>query len=280
MLKRYISKKIIQTLLLSCICGILCISQVLAGDIVIYGDSQFSNDAQRKVVRAILECKPAIVFRVGDLTADGRSLKQWETFHKINDKLIQSSEYFPALGNHEYNSALYFSNFNLALDKRWYSVQRQGIHFIVLDSNSSLDKDSEQYKWLERDLSNVGKDIKFRIALFHHPLFDTGWHKEDEKGLKPVLIPLFEKYGVSVVFSGHDHNYQRFRYNGIFYIITGGGGAPLYGRLRKSSYLEKFALAYHFCLLSVTDNVLKIKVLDTKLQVLDEFDIKEKVYSR
>ena len=43
----------------------------------------------------------------------------------------------------------------------------------------------------------------------------------------PTLVPLFEKYNVQAVFAGHDHNYQRHVKNGIQYIVTGGGGAPL-----------------------------------------------------
>ena len=42
-----------------------------------------------------------------------------------------------------------------------------------------------------------------------------------------ALVPLLEKHKVTAVLAGHDHNYQRHVKNGIQYIVTGGGGAPL-----------------------------------------------------
>jgi 3',5'-cyclic AMP phosphodiesterase CpdA len=148
-----------------------------------------------------------------------------------------------------------------------------GIHFTVLDSNSDLRRGSEQYRWLESDLSKAGRETRLKVVLLHHPLYSVGSHQEDEKGLRPILIPLFIRYGVSAVFSGHDHNYQRFMQDGIYYIVTGGGGAALYDRTRESPYLNKFSKTYHFCLLSPTEDNLKVSVFDADLNKLDEFDI-------
>ena len=49
-----------------------------------------------------------------------------------------------------------------------------------------------------------------------------------DQALRATLVPLFEQYGVDVVFSGDDHFYRHSLRNGIHYIITGGGGAPLH----------------------------------------------------
>jgi len=123
------------------------------------------------------------------------------------------------------------------------------------------------------DLEGVKEDIKFKIIIFHHPIFDVGFHRADEKGLKPILLPLFQKYEVSAVFSGHDHNYQRFRHDGIYYVVTGGGGAHLYGKARSSAYLQKFKKAYHFCLLSPASDSLRVRVIDIHANVIDDFTI-------
>jgi len=57
--------------------------------------------------------------------------------------------------------------------------------------------------------------------------------------VQDALVPLFEQYGVDMVFNGHDHHYERTcpiragqcssaQEGGVVYYVTGGGGAPLY----------------------------------------------------
>ncbi len=240
-------------------------------NIVIYGDSRTGYANHRQVVNAILKLKPSVVFHTGDLVEDGRELKEWLIFNEITAELLKSAEFYPALGNHERKSPLFFNNFNLPNNERWYSLERNGIHFTVLDSNAPLNADSEQYKWLKFDLGSINNRIKFRVVILHHALFDTAKDKEDEKGLKSSLVPLFKRYGVNLVFSGHSHNYQRFFYDNIYYIVTAGGGAPLHEQKRTSPYLQKFIKTYHFCVLSVEDGFVTVKVLDINLDLIDEF---------
>jgi len=271
--RRWFGKKLSAVLacgLLACL--ILC-RYALAADIAVYGDSQDHDAAQRKVVQAIVPFKPSIVFRVGDIVSDGDDPREWKTFNDIHEPLLKTTEYFPALGNHDKGSALYFANFPYLKGRRWYSVDREGIHFIVLDSNSKMDPGSKQYDWLVSDLKGAG-GAKFRIVLFHHPIFGVGkGHEEDEKGLKAILLPIFEKYKVSAVFSGHEHSYQRSEYKGIYFIVTGGGGAHLRGQGRESPYLKKFRKTRHFCLISTGHDSLRIRVIDADSKVIDEFTV-------
>ena len=259
------------------LCGFLFsgtfLSNASAGDIVIFGDSQFNEKIQRRVVQAILAFKPSTVFRVGDNVADGNDPMQWKLFNDINEPLLKTADYFPVLGNHEEDSPLYFDNFPFFNHSRWYSVEREGIHFIVLDSDFDLSFGSNQYSWLVSDLESIKGDIKFKVVIFHHPIFDVGLHKADEKNLKPILLPLFQKYGVCAAFSGHDHNYQRFEYEGIYFIVTGGGGAGLYWQLRTSPYLQKFERTYHFCLLSPGTDFLRIRIIGIDSRIIDDFTI-------
>jgi predicted MPP superfamily phosphohydrolase len=171
------------------------------GDIAIFGDSQNYEAVQRKIVQAVLSFKPSAVFRVGDNVDDGLNPGQWKAFKEINEPLLKMGAYFPALGNHEKDSPLYFDTFPFLDHRRWYSVERETIHFIILDSNSDLHPGSAQYDWLETDLQSIKKDVKFRIVIFHHPIFDVGFHSADVKKLKAVLMPLFQKYEVSAVFT-------------------------------------------------------------------------------
>jgi len=252
--------------------GLVWTAPAWAEKIVIFGDSQLNEPAQRRVAAAVIREQPEIVFRVGDLVDDGDDPAQWALFREINAPLIKTTEYYPCLGNHEYDSPLYFEQFPFLKGRRWYSVDRAGIHFTILDSNSPLSLDSDQYQWLKWDLGGTREGVRYKIVIFHHPLFNVGErHAPDEKNIRYVLLPLFEKYGVDAVFNGHEHNYQRLEYEGIIFIITGGGGAQLSGQARGVPYLKKFKKAYHFCIMTPGNNGIRIRVRDVDQNLIDEF---------
>ncbi len=242
--------------------------------IVIYGDNRSGHAQHRKIVNAILKVEPDIVFNTGDLVNDGASKYQWSLFESEISKILKISQYYPVIGNHEAGSELYFQYFDLPENEQWYSINKNEIHFIILNSNANLNRSSEQYHWLENDLKNMKKDIKFTVVLMHHPLYTTGFHEADEKGFRKSLEPLFSKYGVDLVFSGHNHSYERSVVKNIYYIITGGGGAPLYKKESRSSYNQVFIEKYHFCKLSYFKGSLVIEVLDTNLKNIDQFQVK------
>ncbi len=254
---------------------------LFAQDIAVYSDTQTNHDVHRKLIAAVLNKKPSIVFHAGDLVDNGLDPKQWAIFNSIASRLIRSVEFYPALGNHEYNSKLFFNNFVLPNNERWYCVEKGGIHFIVLDTNSDISRDSEQYRWLETDLHNISDTIKFVVAIFHHPPFSCCTsHPKDEKGLMDIVVPLFENYGVDIVFSGHCHNYERFLYQDTYYIVTGGGGGRLSHRARVSPYSQFFAMEHHFCILSMVDDQLMVSVFDLDLNLLDQIKINSKAQKR
>lgn len=245
-----------------------------SGDgLIVYGDSRTNHDDHSRVVSAILRKDPEVVFHTGDLVTDGTIPGQWEIFDEITSELRSEAEFFPALGNHEKDSDLYFDRFELPNNERWYSVNRSGVHFIILDSCSGIQEGSEQYIWLESDLSEAADSFSFIAAIFHHPPFSTGPHTEDEMGLRETIVPLLEKYDVDIVFSGHDHSYERSLYNGIYYIVSGGGGAPMYDQEKESRYSQVFRKVNHFCEISVTSDSMVVCVYDTLNSMLDRFSV-------
>ena len=183
------------------------------------------------------------------------------------------TEFYPALGNHEKQSQLYFENFELPGNEEWYSVDVNGIHFIIINSCVSLDLESEQYLWLEADLMQVADSIDFVAVVFHHPPFSTGPHTEDEKNLRESIVPLFVQYGVDIVFNGHDHCYERSYCWGIYYIVTGGGGAPLYDQTRLHPCSQLYLKEYHFCKLSTINSRLVVKVINNNDEIIDQYEL-------
>jgi hypothetical protein len=136
--------------------------------------------------------------------------------------------FYASLGNHDDPNQVYYKLFNMN-GKRFYSFKKDklgspGVRFFALDSNYMS---RDQIEWLEKDLASSGSDWK--IPFFHHPLYSSGGRHGSEVDLRQQLEPLFMKYGVNVVFAGHEHFYERLKpQNGIYY-FTAGGSAKLRG---------------------------------------------------
>jgi hypothetical protein len=91
----------------------------------------------------------------------------------------------------------------------------------------------QQLSWLEKELQNSGSEWK--ICYFHHPLYSSGAFHGSSTELRLLLEPLFVKYGVEVVFAGHEHVYERVKpQNGIYYFTEGASGELRKGNLRKT----------------------------------------------
>lgn len=247
---------------------------VFAQTVVVYGDSQGDYKTHRKIVEAIIRLEPKAVFHTGDLVQDGLSPPLWKKFNEITADLREKSSFYPALGNHEYNSIYYFDNFDLPNNERWYSVIVAGVKFIVLDSNFDLKPGSVQYDWLENQLQDIDDNIRFVSVVFHHPPFTTGKYNEYCEYLQKNLVPLIEQYGVDIVFNGDSHSYERLFHNGTYYVITAGGGAALYYQTRTSPYSQVFIKTHNFCVLDIDGEQISVKALDLNSNVIDEFIIK------
>lgn len=245
------------------------------GSIVIYGDTRTDETAHRRIVSCIEQFNPIAVFNVGDCVENGNDQGQWDLFLDITKNLWLRSRYYAVMGNHELDSARFYQIFSYTPGKAWKSVDIGSLHFVLLNSNTSLAPGSEQYSWLTADCATAKGAGKTVIPIFHHPLFSSGGHGNDEKKIGPYLIPLFESTHVSIVFCGHDHDYERSLFEGIYYIVTGGGGAPLYGMANTNKYSQIFVSKHHFCLLETGLNP-HVLVVDDTMNLLDRFTVSAK----
>jgi len=253
------------------------IVNVFSQNIIIYGDSRSNDEMHKKILDAICITNPVAVFHTGDLVFNGYSNRQWENFKNRISVFGKNVKFYPVKGNHEFSSRKLLKQFEFSGNKLWYSVDINNIHFIVLNTDADTDSLSEQYSWLENDLKNVPDNTGYIICLFHHPPFcSSANHKIDEKGIRKTFVPLFEKYGVCATFSAHEHFYERSLYNNIYYIVTAGGGAPLYDSKQKNIYSQKLIKSYNFCKLQVIDSKLVIEVFDENLKILDSFEINKR----
>jgi 3',5'-cyclic AMP phosphodiesterase CpdA len=144
--------------------------------------------------------------------------------------------FYAALGNHDDQNEVLYKNYNMN-GKRYYSFEKGTVKFFVLDSTRV---DRPQLDWLEKELASSGSEWK--IAYFHHPLYSTGGTHGPEVAVREVVEPLLVKYGVDVVFAGHEHFYERIKpQKGITYFISGAGGQLRKGDLHRE---EPMAAGY------------------------------------
>jgi acid phosphatase type 7 len=241
--------------------------------IVVYGDTRNGHEVHKKIISQIIKLKPEAVFHTGDLVFNGKCERNWSIFNSIVGDLARTTPIYPALGNHERKVLHINQDLKLPNDGKWYSVNLQNIHFIVLDVESKYTAGSEQYNWLHKDLENQPASTKYTVVFTHYPFYTTGPHKSHIKRLRRELIPLFKKFGVDAVFSGHNHCYERSFADGIYYIVTAGGGAPLYGPVRKDSVSQLYIKDYNFCVLEQNGDTLYVNAMDTAMRRIDRFYI-------
>jgi predicted phosphodiesterase len=116
-------------------------------------------------------------------------------------------------------------------------------------------------------------------VIFHEPPFTSTNVHQDNVAAQDHLVPLFEQYGVDVVFSGHSHAYERYLNKGIYYIVTGGGGGYLYTLLPDTTPpIRQFGLSvHHYCLVDVDPaaGTFTISAIDTTGRVFDSVVLHE-----
>ena len=135
-----------------------------------------------------------------------------------------------ALGNHDTPEQIFYKPYNMN-GQRYYTYARNNVRFFALDSTLM---DRKQVAWIESALRDSREDWK--ICYFHHPLYSNAARHGSSVDLRILIEPIFVKYGVNVVFSGHDHVYERIQpQKGINYFVSGAAGQLRPGDMRRSS---------------------------------------------
>jgi len=138
--------------------------------------------------------------------------------------------FYASLGNHDNPRNAQYEGFHMG-GERYYTFNRKNTRFFVLDSNQM---DPKQLDWIEAALKQSRDEWK--ICFFHHPLYSDGGRHGANVQLRVALEPLLVKYGVNLVFSGHDHIYERLTpQKGIAYFVAGSSGELRKGDVRPSA---------------------------------------------
>ena len=149
----------------------------------------------------------------------------------------------------------------------------------MIDATSPVDA---QTKWIEEQLANT--DATWKIATFHFPPYN--W-EEPYFDIQKAWVPLFDKYHVDMVFSGHIHYYMRSKpmkggevvssYNdGTAYIISIGIPSRTRDALEEPYAEVRYTKGQFYQYLKIEDNILKYSSIDSEGNLVDSFEIEKK----
>lgn len=180
--------------------------------------------------------------------------------------------FYAVLGNHDVEEGrqdqCQYPLFNMA-GKNYYSI-KQGDNLAELFMLDSTDLDQTQMNWVDQALRS--STAKWKIVVLHHPIYSSGKKHGSSMRLRKQLEPLFVRYGVNAVFSGHDHIYERTKpQQGVQYFVTGAGGKTRRGNIDlKSSFREtSFDEDNHFMLIEVEDRQISFQAISETGTIVD-----------
>ena len=267
-------------------------------------DSGKGTVAQYEIAKRLREWAPDLVLHGGDVvypdfTAGRADLRAFSVYGSD----MAERPYFFAAGNHDVNHGLgpFLEAFHHPTNNTpqilhdlegtapelYYSFDQGDAHFTVLYmpffSQYVFKKDNPQYQWLEQDLQQSNKPWK--VLMLHHNVFSSSAHTFDDwdrnglidqEELQALLIPLAKQYGVQIIFTGHDHVFERFTpTDGIHFVTSAGGGGGLYSLARRLPGSAQFWRNYHFVGITIDDTELTMEAIGPTGNVFDHMYLRK-----
>ncbi|ATB27283.1 purple acid phosphatase family protein [Melittangium boletus] len=214
------------------------------------GDFGSNSDDQKQVARAMLGRAPELFLALGDNAYESGTEAEFQrNLFEPMAPLLAQVPFFAVPGNHEYETNQgqpYFDNLYLPTSstggESYYSFDWGFVHFVAIDSSCALGlapssrcTPAAQRQWVEEDLA--ASTAPWKIAFMHYPPWSSGEHGS-QPNIRKQFAPLFEEYGVDLVLTGHDHDYERSQpmkgdavaasgTRAPVYLVVGSGGAGL-----------------------------------------------------
>ena len=272
-----------------------------------FGDSQGNNSLYSRVLRQAYRSAPDATMMVyaGDLVDGGSGSMlhndEWGEWHEAAGFIAAEIPVIATPGNHEYFNPADRSKRELnkywragftfpangpeGLEETAYSFDYQGVRFISVNSDEMLRNElyaRKQADWVEGLLKD--NPCKWTVITFHHPLFSTS-ARRDNKVVRELLKPLFDRYNVDMVLNGHDHTYARGMVmadveenknggTGTIYVVSV-SGAKQYQQDAKQWWDVGLTYTQTWQVITVDGKELTYKAVDASGTLVDHFVLKK-----
>ncbi|MFN0084625.1 MAG: metallophosphoesterase [Blastocatellia bacterium] len=249
----------------------------------VIGDTGSGDEAQMSVGRQMAKQRGRLPFDFVLMLGDNIYEKGEERYIKPRfetpyaELLAAGVKFHASLGNHDIIKGLEFQtnypNFNMG-GRRYYNFTRANglVEFFALDTNLMT---PEQLKWLESGLR--ASQARWKIVFCHHSIYSSARMHSAYVKLRAQLEPLYVKYGVSAVFSGHSHCYERIKpQNGVQYFTAGSGGEIKKGTLDRKSPLTAYGndQVNIFLIVQASEAELKVEAIAADGAIVDTHSIR------
>ena len=238
----------------------------------VIGDNGTGDRREYEIGAALAEYRSKfpfnLVLMMGDNLYGGEAPRDFvKKFGEPYAALLSAGvKFYASLGNHDHPDQRFYKDFNMKGESYYTFSPLKDVRFFALDSNYM---DKKQLAWLESELRKSG--ARWKICFFHHPLYSSGGTHGSAVQLRSILEPLFFQNGVSVVFSGHEHFYERLQpQRGIHYFISGAAGQLRRGDIRRTDLTAKgFDQDNHFMLVEIDGDQMYFQAVSRTKTIVD-----------
>ena len=239
---------------------------------VVIGDTGTGTGQQQELANVMLRYRQVFPFEfvlmMGDNMYGSEKAVDYKTkFENIYKPLLdQKIKFYASLGNHDESNQRFYEFFNME-GQEFYHFKKGDVSFYALNSNYM---DKKQVDWMNEKLAT--DTAPWKIAFFHHPPYSSGAAHGSDTKLREIIEPIFLKYGMNVVFTGHEHFYERIKpQKGIYYFISGSGGKLRKGDVKAGSPLTEkaFDRDMSFMLIEINGDQMYFQVISRTNETVD-----------
>jgi predicted phosphodiesterase len=238
----------------------------------VIGDSGTGEKEQYEIARQMEAYHNVVnfdfVIMLGDNIYGGHEPRDFAQKFEVPYKPLLDTgvKFYASLGNHDDPKLEpLYKPFNMN-GERYYTFKRGDVQFFALDSNYM---DAQQLSWLQQNLRS--SKAQWKICFFHHPLYNEGKMHGPDLDLRNQLSPLLKTYGVNVVFSGHEHAYQRLKpVDNIYYFVQGDSGKLERHDFHRSNQLAaSFDQSRTFMIVEIVGETMYFQTISQNGQTID-----------
>jgi len=237
----------------------------------VIGDNGTGEPPQYDVARQMVSSRSSFPFdfvlMLGDNMYGSQKTPDFVTkFERPYGPLLDVGvRFYATLGNHDQPTNRSYGSFNMG-GERYYTFARPPARFVILDTNLM---DRAQLAWVDDTLERT--EEPWKIVYFHHPIYSDGDRHGSNVEMRVLLEPLLVRHGVSVVFSGHEHIYERTTpQKGITYFIEGSSGQLRKGGVTPSPLTAaSFADDRTFMLVEISGDQLFFQTISRTGRIVD-----------
>jgi hypothetical protein len=277
---------------------------------VFVGDTGQNTPAQGAVAQVMRDLQPDLVLHGGDIVYGGFDDKTPDTrvfgYYQRQTGQMQNTPFYFSYGNHDLNCCggtpelnltnwvlngvsfqrtFYLPTNSATGTSHFYSFDDGDVHFVACYnpwfSAYEFLKTDIQYQWLTNDLATTAKPWK--VLFFHSPMAHSGQHALADRNFNGILdqVEVMDtvgsaavQYGVQLVLCAHEHSYERFLpTNGFHTVLSGGGGAGLYGFYNRHPMSAQFYAINHCLKIDIGGDRATIQAVRGDGRVIDSWVI-------